>query len=481
MYTRFPRLLHQTAALASLTLSVLPASADSAKIPLNDLGTLGGAITVVNNINQHGDATGYSETSTGQIHAFVYTGGAIHDIGTLGGSGSLGNAINDAGQITGFAVTAAGETHAFLYQNGTMSDLGAAGTASTGKAINQVGLVGGDATASGAQSKAALFSGGNTNVFGMLGTNSTSESINDRGQVSGTYTDSIGSHVFLYSSGSLVDLMPGISSFVTGTRTINSSGAVAGNFQPGAAQHGFLYANGSATDIGSLGGGYTVTTAISNSGKVTGISATASGERHAFIYSGNSGSSGGGFEDLGTLGASPSVGYALNDSDQVTGESMTSDGTLHAFVTQNGSLVDLGPLVQALAPGSNVIESLGVDINQNGQLIGRYIISTPTDTQMPTKTRSFIASTGLSASSAADLFQTLLSAVAGVGPGNSLVGKVQQALVLFLAGNTSGSCSKLNAFLNEVNAQTGKKVDPQTAQQLLQEADALEGVIGCSS
>jgi probable HAF family extracellular repeat protein len=487
MYERFPTLLRHAATLASCTLFAVPAIADSPKIPVNDIGTLGGAITVVNDINQHGDATGYSETSNGQIHAFVYTRGAIHDIGTLGGTGSLGSAINDAGQITGFAVNAAGEEHAFLYQNGTMSDLGTAGTASTGKAINQGAQVAGDATVSGAQSKAALFTGGNTNVFGTLGTDSTSESINDHGQISGTYTDASGSHVFLYSNGSLVDLMPGISSFVTGTRTINSSGAVAGNFQPGGAQHGFLYGNGTATDIGSLGGGYTVTTAISNSGGVTGISGTASGERHAFIFSGGSGGSGGsgnsgsGFKDLGTLGASPSVGYALNDSGQVTGESMTADGTLHAFVTQNGTLVDLGPFVQALAPGSNVIESLGVGINQGGQLIGRYIISTPTDTQMPTKTRSFIASTGQSALSAVDLFQTLLSSVAGIGPGNSLIGKVQQALVLFLVSNTSGSCSSLNAFLNEVNAQTGKQINPQTAQQLLQEAGTLEGVIGCSS
>jgi hypothetical protein len=75
----------------------------------------------------------------------------------------------------------------------------------------------------------------------------------------------------------------------------------------------------------------------------------------------------------------------------------------------------------------------------------------------------------------------LLSTVAGIGPGNSLMGKIQQALVLFLASNTSGSCSSLNAFVNEVNAQAGKKIDPQTAQQLLQEAGALEGVIGCSS
>ena len=481
MYERFPTRVRHAATLTLCTLFALPALADSAKIPLTDIGTLGGAVTVVNDINQHGDATGYSETSNGQIHAFVYTRGAIHDIGTLGGTGSLGNAINDAGQITGFAVTAAGEAHAFLYRNGTMSDLGTAGTASTGKAISQGGQVAGDATASGAQPKAALFSGGNTSVFGTLGTSSTSESINDHGQISGTYTDAGGTHVLLYSNGSLVDLMPGISSFVTGARTINSSGVVAGNFQPGGAQHGFLYVNGTATDIGSLGGGYTVTTAISNSGKVTGISGTTSGERHAFIYSGSSGSSGSGCQDLGTLGATPSVGYALNDSDQVTGESMTSDGTLHAFVTQNGALADLGPLIQALAPGSNVIESLGVGINQSGQLIGRYIISTPADTQTPTKTRSFIASTGLSALSAVDLFQTLLSAVVGIGPGNGLISEIQQALVLFLAGNTSGSCSSVNAFLSEVNAQAGKQIDPQTAQQLLQEAGALEGVIGCSS
>src|SRR6185312_6403691 len=141
---------------------------------------------------------------------------------------------------------------AFLYQNGAMSDLGTAGTASTGKTINQGAQVAGDATASGAQPKAALLFRGNTSVFGALGVSSTSESINDLGQISGTYTDANGSHVFLYSSGSLLDLMPGSSSFVTGLRTINSSGAVAGNFQSSGVQHGFLYANGTATDIGSL-------------------------------------------------------------------------------------------------------------------------------------------------------------------------------------------------------------------------------------
>ena len=79
------------------------------------------------------------------------------------------------------------------------------------------------------------------------------------------------------------------------------------------------------------------------------------------------------------------------------------------------------------------------------------------------------------------VFQTLLSAVASIGPGNSRIGEILQAQVLFLASSTNGSCSSLNAFLSEVNAQTGKKIDPQTAQQLLQEAGALESVSGCSS
>ncbi len=481
MHTLCLTTVRHVATLAAGTLLAFPAIANPPKISLRDIGTLGGSVTVVNDINQHGDATGYSETRNGQIHAFLYARGVIRDIGTLGGTGSLGNAINDAGQITGFAITATGETHAFRYQNGRMSDLGTTGTASIGEAINQAGQVAGDVTLSGAQAKAAVFSSGNTSVLGTPGTGSTSESINDHGQISGTYTEAGVSHVFLYTHGSVVDLLPGISASVTGTRTINASGVVAGNFEPSGAQHGFLYTNGVATDIGSLGGGYTVTTAISNSGKVTGISSTASGARHAFIYSGRSGNSGGGFKDLGTLGVSPSIGYALNESDEVTGESMTSDGTLHAFVTQSGKLVDLGPFIKALVPGKHVTESLGIGINDSGQVIGRYTISTPTDTQMPTTTRSFIAATGLSALSGPELFQTLLSSVAGIGPGNSLTGKVQQAMLLFSVGNTNGSCSGLNALLNEVSAQTGKKITPPTALQLQQETDALQGVIGCPS
>jgi probable HAF family extracellular repeat protein len=471
MSKRSVTLLDHAGAFVLCTLVALPVIAEAPKVQVNDLGTLGGRFTVVADINDVGEVTGYSEASDGQIRAFIYTRGQMHDLGTLGGPGSLATAINDAGQITGFSLTASGGAHAFLYTAGTMTDLGTSGTTSSGKAINHAGQVAGEATPSGGHKYAVLYSDGGVNTFGTLGSTSTSEAISEQGLVTGTYEDGNGSHAFVYAGQSIIDLMPGYSSFVSGTRAINTSGAVAGGFQIGGTLHGFLYAQGRTTDIGSLGGDYTVATAISSAGKITGISARADGQRHAFIYSAGT------LADLGTLGGSLSVGYALNELDQVAGESMTSSGQLHAFVSQEGMLLDLGQLVEGLNPSASVVESFGVGINRDGQVIGRYTISTPSDTQMPTKIRSFITTTTASATA---LFQDLIASVVGIGPGKSLANKAQQALSAYLAGDTHKSCSRLDGFAHEVEAQDGKKIEHQTALSLLQQSDALRSVLGCS-
>jgi probable HAF family extracellular repeat protein len=245
---------------------------------------------------------------------------------------------------------------------------------------------------------------------------------------------------------------------------------VTGSFQADGTLRGFVYADGHATDIGTLGADYTVATAISSAGKVTGISARADGERHAFIYSGGT------MSDVGTLGGSFSVGYALNESGQVAGQAMTSSGALHAFVSENGTLLDLGQLVEALAPPGTVVESVAIGINRSRQIIGRYRISTPSDVQMPVKTRGFIA---ISVASATSLFEDLIASVAGIGPGKSLENKLQQALAFYITGDTKASCSRLSAFTHEVSAQDGKKIEHQTAVQLIQQVGAINGVIGC--
>jgi probable HAF family extracellular repeat protein len=450
----------------------LPTLALSADFTVKDIGTLGGRFTVATDQNASGLVTGYSETANGQIHAFIYVNGEMQDLGTLGGTGSLGNAVNDAGQITGFSLTTNGEAHVFVYRSGAMVDLGPGGASSSGKAINASGQIAGDATPSGGQSYALLYSAGKLNSFGQTHPGSIAEGVGGQGQVTGTYPDQNGTHAFIYNGKVFADLMPGYTSFVSGNRSINSAGSVTGGFQTGNTLHGFVYSNGRSSDLGSLGGDYTVPTAINNGGKITGVSARADGAHHAFIYSAGSPPT-----DLGTLGGSFSVGYALNDSDQVTGESETASGQLHAFITKQGSLLDVGETIESFYPG-NVTESFGTAINGAGQVIGRYTINTPSDTTMPTQTRSFIATLPLSAT---NLFQDLLSLSIGVGPGKSLVNKVQEALTEYLVHDTTKSCSTLTGYRQEVNAQTGKKISADKAALMLQKVDALRGAIGCTS
>ena len=45
----------------------------------------------------------------------AYSGGVMTDLGTLGGATSQANGINDNGQIVGYSTTASGQIHAFFY------------------------------------------------------------------------------------------------------------------------------------------------------------------------------------------------------------------------------------------------------------------------------------------------------------------------------------------------------------------------------
>ena len=80
---------------------------------------------------------------------------------------------------------------------------------------------------------------------------------------------------------------------------------------------------------------------------------------------------------------------------------------------------------------------------------------------------------------AAEEVLDLLAAVQGVGPGNSLNAKVKAIQSAIAAGDETGACKQLNAFKNEVRAQTGKKIPAATAAALQREADRVSAAIGC--
>jgi HYR domain len=80
---------------------------------------------------------------------------------------------------------------------------------------------------------------------------------------------------------------------------------------------------------------------------------------------------------------------------------------------------------------------------------------------------------------AAEQLADMATAVSGVGPGASLADKVSQAQADLSANDVADACSTLNAFVNEVKAQTGRTIAPGQAPTLIATAQRIEAVLGC--
>lgn len=220
---------------------------------LKALGTLGGARSRANAINEAGDVTGTALTRSGNTHAFVYTRGRLYDVDKRQPGGSVGLAINAKREVVGqFSSTG---LHAFLFSNNMLKDLGtlAAGTVSLAYGINDAGVIVGE-----------------------------SDIMNSTAPIT---------RAFVYRNGVMKDIgyldngPQGGADRRHGATAINNAGQVAGFSQvTGGALHLFLYSKDMMRDLGTFGGLNLIARDINERAMIVGYSDVSEGGGTGFLY-----------------------------------------------------------------------------------------------------------------------------------------------------------------------------------------------------
>ena len=309
----------------------LPTSAASTTYTIEDLGAPPGHISShARDVNDSGQVVGYSDTPSGDQHAFLYSDGQMKDLGPLGPSGGA-YSINDSGQVVGRSeISGTSSYRPFLYSDGQMQDLGT--------------------------------------LPGYV--SSEADDVNNSGQVVGLSSNTFAdTRAFLYSGGQMQNLGT-LGSYRSAATGINDSGVVVGySDTPSGDRHAFLYSGGQMQDLGTLpGSNFSEASDINGAGQIVGTSSNTFAERRAFLYSG------GQMQDLGTLpGGNQSRANDVNDSGQVVGESWISGFHYYQpFLYSGGQMKDLSTLIPA-GSGWRLLDA--VAINTTGQIVGTGVLN----------------------------------------------------------------------------------------------------------
>lgn len=340
------------------------------------LGSLGGANSRGNSINNDGWISGYSDLAGGSYrHAALWRGDALTDLGTLGSPQGEKNSVvawpvkNTLGLVVGIAQTNSpdpwGENWScfaffpagtstgfrcvgFVWEAGVMRPLPTlGGTHGYAAAANNVGQIVGwaentvrDPTCTPPQVfqfRAVAWGpdGSHIRELPVLpgDTSSAATAINDKGQIvgiSGTCDDAVGSAT---------------------------------------AAHAVIWENGTVTDIGNLGGAeWNTPTAINENGTVVGFS-DHPGDlvTEAFIWTKESG-----VRPLGWLnGHGHSEAHGINNRGEVVGLSCSADfADCRAVIWQDDVIRDLNELVSL---NENEVLTHAQDINDHGVITGRSL------------------------------------------------------------------------------------------------------------
>lgn len=259
--------------ILTLTL-IFTLSAQAQKYSVRFLGSYGKHV-IPSSINNQGDVVGYYYLDRTVAHPFLWTKtSGFQDLGTLGGDMSLASSINDQGEIVGFAQAPIHMT-AFRWTAATgMVDLDPLDSGdSFAFANNQMGSVAGS-TFGGSSPEVGVIWRKNGEVI-TIGTGSLT-AINNKEQVVGL-TAATSNNGFLWSEADGMVQLPALGDGYSRPASINDLGQVVGWSGPNNADflHAFLWTQADGVkDLGTLGGSWSRANAINRKGQVVGSSAT---------------------------------------------------------------------------------------------------------------------------------------------------------------------------------------------------------------
>ena len=157
------------------------------------------------------------------------------------------------------------------------------------------------------------------------------------------------------------------------------------------------------------------------------------------------------------------------------------------FDWSNGIWIDLIPSVNDLTGIEDVflvLESPMTDLGGviNVTQIERYLCTNADCTTFDflSVNSSFVGeATVTSIPKPSELLEELGTAVTDEGPGSSFADKISLAQAYLDVPDEESACLMMNAFLNQVRAQRGKKLTEEQADQFTSDAEAIIAAIGC--
>jgi probable HAF family extracellular repeat protein len=293
-----------------------------------DLGTLGGPNSWDNpfggEINDRGEAVGYSETSVPDpdgedvcgfgthltCRPFLWRDGQMSALPMLGGNNGQASAMNNRGQITGFAETTVSDSSCpasspsktdspVIWEDGKARALLTVGSDPDGEAnaINDQGqAVGYSGTCTAALHAVLWEKNGTAFPLPDLGTGGFAFGINNQGQIVGDIASPDGTTFYaaLWRNGAITNLRTLPGDFAAIASGINNQGQVVGSTLDASFNwsHAFIWQDGVMTDLNTLFPGdsnlfATMANQINERGQIVGMATVLSGphagETHAFL------------------------------------------------------------------------------------------------------------------------------------------------------------------------------------------------------